>query len=630
MRKNKSCRMCLHITLIGVTTCFLGTESFSQILQMPTGRRLRTIAEEKRVFYMGTSSSAWDLHSQNGEGSAIQTVMNREYNMVSWDNTLKPFAVHPERNTYDFSGPDVCVAYGTQHAITTHGHLLVAQDGYNADWLKSTSLTASDLDAIMVDHIQTVMGRYKKGSSYGYIPIWDVVNEAIQCGSNGGDWPNGTNGWRMWYNNWLTMGYDADGIPKYISRAFEIAHQVDSTCMLVYNEGQDAGYGIEYINPQSDIMYTMCQTLLARGVPIDAVGFQCHVNGDDNELNNLNTMAANIDRFAALGLKVLITELDVWISDKSDASLQMQADVYRKILNICLSRATTIVAVQTWGMFDHLSWLTYYATNGQVYPLPFDNSYNAKPAYYAMQSELENFQSSLPTQHQSPYGGTSLTLPGRIEAENYDSGGQSIAFYDIDDTSFGTVAPRNDAVDFKSAGNDNYIVGWNAPGEWREYTVDIPIGSYSIIARVAAEDTNARMVINLGDGPEGTNFVTLDTMRMANAAGFDSLKTDTLRSVEVNNGGNSKVLRLETVGGYFDIDWVEFSSTTTELRSPGRPRQTGKYEYQIVSLNGRMLRSGTADRTRFCIAGSQISAGVYLRVTNTLVGNKVMAMVNLH
>jgi len=85
---------------------------------------------------------------------------------------------------------------------------------------------------------------------------------------------------------------------SYIERCFRWAYEADRQALLFYNEAE-----AEVVNPKSDAIYAMVRDFRQRGVPIDGVGFQMHIA-------NLNadaaSMAANIDRFTALGVQVHI------------------------------------------------------------------------------------------------------------------------------------------------------------------------------------------------------------------------------------------------------------------------------------------------------------------------------------
>src|SRR6185436_4156218 len=116
--------------------------------------------------------------------------------------------------------------------------------------------------------------------------------------------------------------------------------------------------------------YKLVSDLLARGVPITGVGLQAHfvVAGVPS------TLAQNISRFAALGLKVHITELDIRMQlPSTSALLATQAQNYRDVVAACTSTPACDVVV-LWGFTDKESWIpSTFAGWGDA--LIFDSSY---------------------------------------------------------------------------------------------------------------------------------------------------------------------------------------------------------------------------------------------------------------
>ena len=84
------------------------------------------------------------------------------------------------------------------------------------------------------------------------------------------------------------------------------------------------------------------------------------------------------------------------------------------------------------------------------------------------------------------FGGTTTQLPGRVEAENFDTGGDGAAYHDTTAGNTGG-AYRSTDVDIESCIEGGYNVGWIAGGEWLTYTVNIATaGTYSVQLRVAS------------------------------------------------------------------------------------------------------------------------------------------------
>ncbi len=223
---------------------------------------------------------------------------------------------------------------------------------------------------------------------------------------------------------------------SYIEKAFRRARQNDATAVLMYND-----FGAEGMTTKADYLYKMMQdfTNPARSggvVPIDAVGFQCHFSGAGRTPAEIRQ---NFDRFSALGLDVYASELD-WVATKSSdplvnaQTLDLQARRYYNFLDAAM-RVPGFAGVQVWGIGDKYTFHnTPDACTGVVtykQPLPFDESYNAKPAYYAMQDALgtqqrtqvvsnANFEGATLSPWTS-YGGATLTKTsaGNAHAGSY-------------------------------------------------------------------------------------------------------------------------------------------------------------------------------------------------------------------
>lgn len=114
---------------------------------------------------------------------------------------------------------------------------------------------------------------------------------------------------------------------------------------------------------------------LARGVPINGVGLQMDTEPVDASPSAAQ-VRANMQRLEALGLNVVISEMDVQICT-SDAETQKTR--FHDIVAVCASEPLCL-AVTVWGVSDKYSWLNG-ATCATPQPLLFDEYYSPKPAY---------------------------------------------------------------------------------------------------------------------------------------------------------------------------------------------------------------------------------------------------------
>jgi endo-1,4-beta-xylanase len=130
--------------------------------------------------------------------------------------------------------------------------------------------------------------------------------------------------------------------------------------------------------------------LKSQGTPVHALGLQSHLEGDITKfsLKNLNAFQAFLRDVAGLGLKILITELDV--IDKNlplDINVRdrMVAGIYEDYLSAVLDEPA-VIAVVTWGLSDRYTWYSQFhprKDKAPVRPLPLDDQQKRKLAWNA-------------------------------------------------------------------------------------------------------------------------------------------------------------------------------------------------------------------------------------------------------
>lgn len=327
-------------------------------------------AAEARGLLIGAATNAGII--TRDEPGYVSTE-HKHFSLTVAENSCKVGPIHPEPNNYNFDGCDAVFAAAAKAKQKVRGHNL-CWHSQNPSWLNS-SLSHDQLVEALNEHIHTVVSRYGE-KAYA----WDVVNEAV---ADGGEQPANSSLLKKDFAPWLPK------VPDFIDRAFTAARKVGGPAVkLFYND-----YGMEPINPKSDRAYEMVKGMLKRGVPIDGVGFQSHLQ--NSFLDHIPSMEKNLRRFADLGLEVHITELDVRACNaktKCDAAaLQKQAQVYAGLLKMCLS-ISKCKAFMMWGFTDKHTWITNFQnpTHKDEMPLPFDMQYKKKPAFFSMLQVLQN------------------------------------------------------------------------------------------------------------------------------------------------------------------------------------------------------------------------------------------------
>ncbi|HYE06237.1 MAG TPA: carbohydrate-binding protein [Planctomycetota bacterium] len=166
--------------------------------------------------------------------------------------------------------------------------------------------------------------------------------------------------------------------------------------------------------------------------------------------------------------------------------------------------------------------------------------------------DLNHLSFTAPTQ--TPYGGVARAVPGTIQAEDFDQGGEGVAYHDLDTTNNGG-GYRATAVDIRGCvdAGAGWQVGWMGPGEWLEYTVSIAsAGSYDLGLRVASGNTAGATVRVLLDGG-----VLTGDMAFAATGGWDSWTT-VRKAVTLPAG--THVLRLSVVAGALDLNHLSIAA----------------------------------------------------------------------
>ncbi len=162
-----------------------------------------------------------------------------------------------------------------------------------------------------------------------------------------------------------------------------------------------------------------------------------------------------------------------------------------------------------------------------------------------------------------PWGGTAVSLPGKVEAENFNTGGESVAYHDNDVANQGGQYRTGEGVDIENTGDTGggVNVGWTNGGEWMKYTVRVTTaGTYSIDFRVASPNTGSVFHLEV----DGTNVT--GTMTIPNTGGWQTWTTVTKTGVALSAGQH--VLRFYEESGGFNLNWLSVNNGTSATATP--------------------------------------------------------------
>jgi len=315
------------------------------------GSTLRAAAEATG-HYFGTALTQGNLGN-----STLTSVAGAQFDMVTPGNEMKWDTTEPSNGRFNFGPGDQIVAFAKSHGDRVRGHNLVWHSQLPG-WV--SALPSNQVKAAMETHITTEVSHYK-----GQIFAWDVVNEPFN--------DNGT-----FRQDAFTAGFGGSG-PAYIADALRTAHAADPNAILYLND-----FNIEGTGAKSNAMFSLVQQLKSQGVPIGGVGFESHfILGQVP-----SSMQANMARFAALGIDVAVTELDVRIHlPASSANLSQQANDFATVVRDCRA-VSRCRGVTQWGVGDADSWIPG-AFSGFGAATMFDQSYKPKASFNSTLAALQ-------------------------------------------------------------------------------------------------------------------------------------------------------------------------------------------------------------------------------------------------
>ena len=297
----------------------------------------------------------------------------KEFNSMTPENAMKMGPIHPTEKEYNWRDADTIAAFAKRNGLRLRGHTL-AWHSQTPKWIfvnaAGDTVSKEVLLQRLKEHITTVVSRYK-----GTIYAWDVVNEAI----------SDRNDEYLRPSPWLKICGE-----EYIAKAFQWAHEADPNAVLFYNDYNE-------ISPvKREKIYRLVKGLKDAGVPIHGVGLQAHWAVNEPSRGQLDS---TIGRFAGVGLKVQVTELDISVYSKEhdarERKLQdadttfsaekeaKQLEVYKMCFELFRKYRNVISGVTFWNISDRSSWLDNFPVRGRKdYPLLFDKDLKPKKAYW--------------------------------------------------------------------------------------------------------------------------------------------------------------------------------------------------------------------------------------------------------
>ena len=364
------------ITLFLIFLVQLGCSDSPEKTKNANSKNLKTAYTES--FLIGAAINENIINEQD---TLALELIDKEFNTITPENTMKWMFIHPHPDTFYFNTADKYVALGKKNNMALVGHTLVWHSQI-AEWM-NTIKDSAEMSRHLEKHIHTIVTRYK-----GKIDEWDVVNEALN--------EDGTLRESLFFN---IMG-DA-----FIEQSFINASKADPGAKLLYND-----YNLWKPEKREGVV-RLVKRLQSKGIKIDGVGMQAHWSLDGPSLEDIEK---SIIAYSELGLEVQFTELDITVLpnpwDLNGAAVNQNYDEladdpkmnpyplglpdsvqtklaqrYENIFKLFLKHSDKISRITFWGVNDGGSWLNGWPIKGRTnYPLLFDRNYQPKQAYHRL------------------------------------------------------------------------------------------------------------------------------------------------------------------------------------------------------------------------------------------------------
>ncbi|HEY6452262.1 MAG TPA: endo-1,4-beta-xylanase [Steroidobacteraceae bacterium] len=304
----------------------------------------------------------------------VRALLRTQCGIMTPENELKWIALRPAANRFDFRGGDALARFAADNGLLFRGHTLLwnRPERFPA-WLRDYAFGAqpgAEAERLLRTHIATVCAHFRE-----VVFAWDVINETIDPDTGG-----------------LRRSVFTERLgPRLIDIAFQAARTAAPGARLVYNDymswNRDSAR-------HRDGVLDMLRQARARGVPIDALGVQSHLDaGKDGAASGPAVQQREwrsfLDDVTALGLDLVITELDV--NDGTlpadittrDASVAAQALAYLELM-LSYPQLKYVVA---WGLVDEYSWLQQRSPRADGLPkrpCPYNDRYQPTPLRQAI------------------------------------------------------------------------------------------------------------------------------------------------------------------------------------------------------------------------------------------------------
>ncbi|MBO4564444.1 MAG: endo-1,4-beta-xylanase [Bacteroidaceae bacterium] len=532
------------------------------------------------------------------------------WNQITCENESKWGSVEGTRGSYNWSGADRAVNYAKQHNFLFKFHALVWGSQY-PNWL--SNLSVSERYNSIVKWMDAAKRKYPN------LEMIDVVNEAIGMhqqgnpmmkeslgggGKTGYDWlikafelayerwPNAI----LIYNDYNSLNPNNGDVDNYIDLVKTLrdagapidaygnqSHDVNnisaSTLKSVMDKQQNALRMPMYIteldidienDAQQRQQYENIFPIMWEAEYCAGITIWGYIHGA-TWVSNSGIIKDGKDRPAMTWLRKYMKEESAIKAKSPLPGMKKEASLYIKPQSISATQGDpmpiTIRAKMRTKTIDHIDFYVKNKLYKTLTEAPYELEYTPEAiGTYELKAvavttdgnEYTRYGAFTVYKPRAPF--KEINLPGIVQAEDYDSGADGIAFHDSDNNNEGDVKNyRNDGggVDIVK-GNGGNAIGYTSSGEWLEYTVNVTEpGVYIYEATVSSGTTGSSFKLSLVNGDKFDDLTDVISVPQTGSSNWDTYRTVSGRLLIPLPEGK-QILHLDITGSSCNIDKIKF------------------------------------------------------------------------
>lgn len=275
----------------------------------------------RHAFRLGTAVTTGMILGEGPDAEAYRAFLLRRFNEVVFENDLK----WPQLHDAGYDRTDKAVQWLRDHGFTVRGHVLLwPSQRYVPRHVAALESDPSALAAEIDRHLRRTAGFFNRR-----LVEWDVVNEPFA-------------------NHWLMDVLGPQAMPGW----FAVARQADPAARLFINDYDILASGNRLDTAHQRHFHDAIRGLLDAGAPLGGIGMQGHFGGTPTDPERLWII---LDRFAAFGLPIKVTELDIEVGDDA-----LHADYLRDFIIACLAHPQ-VSGILQWGFWEGRHWKPHAA-----------------------------------------------------------------------------------------------------------------------------------------------------------------------------------------------------------------------------------------------------------------------------